>query len=125
MNDRDIAELSQEPRWKLTDFVFLPGSEQMVQVQEISTLEVDQNYTQVTVQSSGKKILVRRTLGFCESRLDPKTFVRANRGCLVNLNYVRTVSAYDGKRLYFVLKDGREIILSRLCSIALRKEFKL
>ena len=120
----NIAQLSQEPQWKETDFVFLPGSEQMVRVREILSLEVDQNYTRVTVESGGV-FLVRRSLKACESRLDPKVFVRANRECLVNLNYVRTVSAYDAKRLLFILMNGREIILSRLCSIALRKEFKI
>jgi two-component system, LytTR family, response regulator len=132
MSERDIDEQLREicleepeTQWKLTDFVFLPGSEQMVQVKEICTLEVDQNYTQVTAQGSSKKFLVRRSLTYCESRLDPKVFVRANRECLVNLNYVRAVSAYDDKRLLFVLNDGREIILSKLCSFALRKQFKL
>jgi two-component system LytT family response regulator len=128
MNDRDdqeIAELLEDAQWKEEDFLFLPGAEQMVQVKEICTLEVDQNYTQVTVQNSSKKILVRRSLTFCESRLDPRVFVRANRECLVNLSCVKSVSAYDGKRLFFILKDGREIVLSRLCSIALRKAFSI
>lgn len=128
MNDRDIAELL-EPKtpWKGTDFVFLSASAlaRLIQVKEISILEVDGNYTQVTVAGGGEKMMVRRSLTACENRLDPKVFVRANRKCLVNLSCVKTVSAHDAKRLLFILMDGRKIVCSRLCSIALRRKFAL
>jgi two-component system, LytTR family, response regulator len=133
-DERDISEqlrqiCGEEPetQWKGSDFVFLPGPGcgRLVQVKEISTLEVDGNYTRVTVQGESNKMLVRRSLKACQSRLDPELFVRANRECLVNLSCVKTVSVHDAKRFYFILRDGREIILSRLCSFAFRSEFSI
>lgn len=135
MNDRDRAEFStelegmweDEPHWKEDDFVFLPGAAcgRLVRVKDIWTLDVEQNYTRVTTKDGNDQILVRRPLIWCETRLDPKIFFRANRECLLNLSYVKTVSPYDAKRLFFILMNGREIVLSRLRTIALRRKFAL
>ena len=65
-------------------------------------------------------IMVRRTLGDCERRLDNSTFFRANRGCIVNLSHVKQPRLLEDERLSFLLNDGKEVVFSRRQSVRFR-----
>ena len=110
------------------DFVYVADTAKgwVVRMSDISTLEARGNYVRVTLDhGDGGKLLIRQSLTACEEKLDGRMFFRANRQWLVNLNYVKSVRALDPKRLAFVLSDGREVPLSRHCTLHLKKTMSL
>ena len=59
--------------------------------------------------------------GDCERRLDSSTFFRASRGCIVNLSHVKQSRLLEDESVLFLLKDGKEVVLSRRQSVLFRK----
>ena len=104
------------------DFVFLSDNVKcwVVRTSEISTLEACGNYTRVNL--SDATALIRRPLRECETRLDPSTFFRTRRDCVVNLGRVKQMRMLDAKRFLFVLLDGREVAMSRKQSLLFRRQ---
>ena len=104
------------------DFIFLSDNVKcwVVRASEISTLEACGNYTRVNL--SDATALIRRPLRECETRLDPSTFFRTRRDCLVNLSRVKQMRMLDAKRFLFVLLDGKEVAMSRKQSLLFRKQ---
>jgi DNA-binding LytR/AlgR family response regulator len=104
------------------DFIFLSDNVRcwVVRVSDISTLEACGNYTRVTL--GGATALIRRPLRECEGRLDPGTFFRTRRDCIVNLSRVKQMRMLDSKRFLFVLFDGKEVPMSRKQSLLFRKQ---
>jgi DNA-binding LytR/AlgR family response regulator len=104
------------------DFVFLSDNVRcwVVRASDISTLEACGNYTRVTL--SGATALIRRPLRECEGRLDPASFFRTRRDCIVNLSRVKQMRMLDSKRFLFVLLDGKEVAMSRKQSLLFRKQ---
>lgn len=84
----------------------LPGAVVRVAFCEIRYLEVQRNY--VTVHGT-EDYTVKKTLNELEKELDG-SFCRAGRSYIVNLHFVRKIT-----RTQVILKDGREIPLSRNC----------
>lgn len=82
----------------------LPGTVIRIALCEIKYLEVQRNY--VTVYGE-EAYTVKKTLNELENELD-ESFVRTGRSYIVNLHFVRKIT-----RSQVVLKDGREIPLSR------------
>ena len=57
--------------------------------------------------------LVGRALSAIEQRLDPKTFFRANRRQIINLDFIKSVDLGTNGRLHVELRDGPEVEISR------------
>jgi hypothetical protein len=103
------------------DFVFVSDNVNcwVVRAADISVLEACGNYTRVYFHDSSA--LIRRPLRECECRLDPSTFFRTRRDCVVNLSRVKQMRMLDAKRFLFVLLDGKEVPMSRKQSLIFRK----
>ncbi len=103
------------------DFVFVSDNVNcwVVRAADISVLEACGNYTRVYFNDSSA--LIRRPLRECECRLDPSTFFRTRRDCVVNLSRVKQMRMLDAKRFLFVLLDGKEVPMSRKQSLIFRK----
>jgi DNA-binding LytR/AlgR family response regulator len=103
------------------DFVFLSDNVNcwVVRVSDISLLEACGNYTRVYFNDA--TALIRRPLRECECKLDPSTFFRTRRDCVVNLSRVKQMRMLDAKRFLFVLLDGKEVPMSRKQSLIFRK----
>ena len=103
------------------DFVLLNDDIKhwIVRIEDISLLEAHRKFTLVHLPDG--KFLVRRCLRDCERRLDSSTFFRASRGCIVNLSHVRQSRFLEDGSLIFILRDGKEVVLSRRKSILFRK----
>ena len=91
----------------------------MVGTGDISLLEAHRKFTLVYLPDG--KFLVRRSLKECERRLDSSTFFRASRGCIVNLSQVKQPRLSNDGNLIFLLKNGKEVVLSRRQTILFRK----
>lgn len=84
----------------------LPGSVTRIALCEIRYLEVRRNY--VTIHGV-EDYTVKKTLNELEEELDG-SFCRTGRSYIVNLHFVKKIT-----RTQVILKDGREIPLSRNC----------
>ena len=110
-NEREASlirpEESTPAMFHRDDFVLLSDDIKfwMVRIQDISLLEARQNFTLVHFPDG--KLLIRRSLGACERRLDSSIFFRASRGCIVNLSQVKQPRLSNDGRLIFLLK-GRK-----------------
>jgi two-component system, LytTR family, response regulator len=90
----------------------------IVRIEDISLLEACWNFTLVHFPDG--KLLSRRSLDHCERRLDNSIFFRASRGCIVNLSHVKQLRLSNDGRLIFVLRDEKEIVLSRRQTVLFR-----
>jgi two-component system LytT family response regulator len=123
--EEEVARGSLAKRFLGEDFILLYDTARnwVVRVGEIIMLEGSGNYTIVHLALG--KISIRKLIGKCEEALDSSLFFRADRSCVVNLNFVRKVAMADAKRFMFVMANGREVIVSKKRSVAFRREKSL
>jgi two-component system LytT family response regulator len=102
------------------DFVLLNDDIKhwIVRIEDISLLEAHQNFT--IAHFPNGKVLIRRSLADCERRLDSSMFFRASRDCIVNLSQVKQSRLSKDRGLIFLLKDGKEVVLSRRQTVLFR-----
>jgi two-component system LytT family response regulator len=102
------------------DFILLTdnGRCRLARIKNIFILEASRNAT--LVHFAEDKLLIRRSLGECERRLDSSIFFRASRDCIVNLSQVKRPYLLKDGGLIFLLKDGREVVFSRRQGVLFR-----
>ncbi|HEY5814032.1 MAG TPA: LytTR family DNA-binding domain-containing protein [Terrimicrobiaceae bacterium] len=106
---------------RLDDFVFMSDQETcwLGRAADICLLEACGSRTRVLMLQG--TVLVRRSLAQCERRLDPSSFFRANRNCIVNLIHVKQTRFLDGSRVLLLLPTNKQIIVSGKENAAFRK----
>jgi two-component system, LytTR family, response regulator len=82
-----------------------------VAVKEISWVEADRNY--VLLHCGKKTHTLRSTLDTLQDTLDPKLFVRINRGTLVRLDAIRELLPWFHGEYKVMLHDNTELRWSR------------
>ncbi len=82
-----------------------------VAVREISWIEADRNY--LIVHCGAKSHTLRGTLESLAGTLDPKAFVRVNRGSLVRLDAIKELVPWFHGEYKVILKDETEMRWSR------------
>ena len=82
-----------------------------VQLSSVRVLEVDGNYTKLYFDD--QKPMIPRTLNYLESRLDPKSFFRANRQQIINLKWVDRIEPWFSGSIKIYMKGGHEVDVSR------------
>ncbi|HKQ72346.1 MAG TPA: LytTR family DNA-binding domain-containing protein [Blastocatellia bacterium] len=83
----------------------------LLRVSEIDWIEAEGNYVRVHI---GKQThFLRETISGLEEQLDPKTFIRTQRGAIVNVNRIRELHVWTRGDYRIVLHDGAELTLSR------------
>lgn len=91
-----------------------------LQVADIESLRSDNKYTAIT--SKGRSFLVRLPIASFETRLDPARFLRVQRGCIVNLDFVESMTPDENSQLVVQLRDGTRITANREVSKMLREQ---
>ena len=91
-----------------------------LQVEAIEYLRSDNKYTALV--SRGRSFLVRVPIASFEQRLDPARFVRVQRACIVNLDFVEAMTPDEQSRLVVKMRDGAHITASREMSKKLREQ---
>lgn len=91
-----------------------------LQVDAIEYLRSDSKYT--ALASRGKTFLVRVAITALEPRLDPARFMRVQRGCIVNLDFVEAMTPDENSRLVVRMRDGTQLTASREMSKKLREQ---
>jgi two-component system LytT family response regulator len=82
-----------------------------VPVKEIAWVEADRNY--LLLHCSKKTHTLRSTLDSLQDTLDPKLFVRINRGTLVRLDAIRELLPWFHGEYKVILQDNTELRWSR------------
>jgi two-component system LytT family response regulator len=87
-------------------------------VSQIECLKSDTKYTAIT--SKGRQWLVRLPIAAFEQRLDAQRFLKVNRSCIVNLDFVEGMTSDDSSQYVVRLRDGSSVTASREVSKQLR-----
>jgi two-component system LytT family response regulator len=74
-------------------------------------VEAAGNYLSIVVGKESH--LIRDTMQNFETRLDPEHFIRIHRSTLVNIDRVRELQPLFGGEYAVLLRDGRQLTLSR------------
>jgi two-component system LytT family response regulator len=82
-----------------------------VPIREISWIEADRNY--LILHCGAKTHTLRGTIESLTGTLDPKVFVRINRGSLVRLDAIRELLPWFHGEYKVILKDSTELRWSR------------
>lgn len=109
---REKAEIAGD-FLKPTDQVFVKDGDRcwFIQLKDVELFEVDGNYTKIYFE--GFKPMIPRTLNYLESRLDPKSFFRANRQQIINLRWIERIEPWFSGSIKIYLKGGQEVDVSR------------
>jgi two-component system LytT family response regulator len=83
---------------------------QLVNTSDIMYLEADSNYT-ILHLSGLKKIVATKTMGDFEKILDQPAFFRIHKSIIININYLKAYSSYQGN--FVELSDGTSLSISR------------
>lgn len=89
-------------------------------VDRIEYFQSDHKYTSIT--SNGKSYLVRLPLSGFEQRLDAQRFLKLHRGCIVNLEFVESITPADNSQLVAQMRSGERFTASREVSRKLREQ---
>jgi two-component system LytT family response regulator len=124
------SKLSVEPERNSTvlrsgDKIFIKDGEKcwFVDIAEIRMFESDGNY--VKVYFDRFRPLILRSLNSLEDRLDPKTFFRANRKFIINMNWISGIENWFNGGLQVALKDGEKVEISRRQAIKFKELMSL
>jgi two-component system, LytTR family, response regulator len=80
-------------------------------LREVSLFVAEGNY--VRLYWGKERPVLGRSLAAVEEKLDAKSFFRANRRQIVNLEFVQSVRVGSGGRLLAKLRDGSDVEISR------------
>ena len=110
---RKKAESEGEEKMTEHDQVFVKDGDKcwFVQLSKVRMFEVDGNYTKIYFDDN--RPMIPRTLNYLESRLDPKTFFRANRQQMINLKWVDRIEPWFSGSIKIYMKGGHEVDVSR------------
>ena len=103
----------EENRMTEEDQVFVKDGEKcwFVQLSHVRLFEVDGNYTKIYFEEN--RPMIPRTLNYLESRLDSKSFFRANRQQIINLKWVDKIEPWFSGSIKIYMKGGHEVDVSR------------
>jgi len=91
----------------------------VLSVEQVDYIEAQDDY--VCIHASGQQYLKAQPLGEFEETLDPRRFVRIHRSYLMNLDRLQRLEPYAKDSRVAVLKDGRELPVSRAGYARLRE----
>jgi two-component system LytT family response regulator len=91
-----------------------------VHVDAIEHLRSDTKYT--AIASKGRSYLVRLPITSFERRLDPARFLKISRSCIVNLDFVESMTPDDSSQFVVQMRDGTRVTASREVSKQLRAD---
>lgn len=100
-------------RFSPDDQVFVKDGDKcwFVKLTDISLFESEGNY--VRVYFDNNKPLILKSLNNLEERLDSKTFFRANRKYIINLNWISSVESWFNGGLLAKLRNDKQVEISR------------
>ncbi|MEY8780646.1 LytR/AlgR family response regulator transcription factor [Allomuricauda sp. XS_ASV26] len=105
--------------------IFIKDGEKVyfIALAEVSLIESMDNYARLYF--GDEKPMIKRSLNQLEKRLDPDIFFRANRGQIINTEYIKEIQPYFNNKLRLVLTTGEIVDLSSRQSVSFKKRNSL
>ena len=121
----ETADMTRRSRLTLDDQIFIKDGERcwFVSLSEVSRFQSEGNYVRVYFQNH--KPMILRSLNNLETTLDPRSFFRANRKYIINLQWIDKVESWFNGGLMVTLKDGTELEISRRQAAKFRESMSL
>lgn len=91
-----------------------------LQVEQIEYMRSDTKYTAVSCK--GRQFLVRLPITSFAPRLDPVRFLKLQRSCIVNMDFVESMTPDENSQLVIQMRDGTRFTASRDVSKRLREQ---
>jgi two-component system LytT family response regulator len=109
----NAAPAPSRERLAAEDKVFVREGDRcwFVPVRQIRLLESEGSYTRIHFESAQPQLF--RSLSAMEERLDPKSFFRANRSQIINLDWIDRIEPWFSGGLMVHLKGGAKVEVSR------------
>jgi two-component system LytT family response regulator len=116
-----LSAAAREPGQYAERIVVKDGTRvQIIPVAKLDYAEAQDDY--VSLASGGKKFLKQQTISSLEASLNPGSFVRVHRSCIVNLERVTRLEPYGKDTHVVILSDGARLPVSR-AGLTRLKEF--
>lgn len=106
-----LNEVKAEPQYLKRIPVKSTHGTNLVLTEEIDWIASAGHYVELHVGSETH--LIREKLSLIETRLDPKNFMRIHRSTIVNLDRIKSLHPLFNGDHIIILKNGRELNLSR------------
>lgn len=106
-----LVELKAPPAY--LDRLVIKTNERVfvLKTDEIDWIEAEGNY--VRVHFGKQSSLIRETLSYLASQLDPRKFPRIHRSRMVNLDRIQELQAWSHRDYRIILRNGTQLTLSR------------
>jgi len=111
VKDQLQHELRETPKYLTRLFVKSNGRMFILKVDEIDWIGAEGNY--ISAQAGTECYLVRESISNIEQQLDPAKFLRIHRSTIVNIERIRELQPWFHGEYRIILKDGKELMLSR------------
>lgn len=105
---KDAGEVSRVP---VKDIIWIDAAGDYMCVHTCSNVAITQGGTQQGIQQSTH--ILRKTMKQLEAHLDPKIFIRNHRSTIVNKGYIQKFCSQVNGEYLLVLKNGKELKVSR------------
>ncbi len=91
----------------------------IISVHDIHFIEADDDFVKVTTTDGA--FLKNKTMSFYEQTLDPQQFVRVHRSYIVQINQITKIEPYQKESHLAILRDGKQIPVSKTGYIKLKE----
>jgi two-component system LytT family response regulator len=107
------------------DQVFVKDGERcwFVKLSDVKLFESEGNYVRLYFGTS--KPLILRSLNYLDERLNNKTFFRASRKHIINLQWVENIESWFNGGLLVKLRGGEQVEISRRQAVKLKEMMSL
>jgi two-component system, LytTR family, response regulator len=91
----------------------------IIPVHDIHFIQADDDF--VKIHTAEGAFLKNKTMGFYEQTLDPQFFVRVHRSYIVQVNQITKIEPYQKESHLAILRDGRQIPVSKTGYVRLKE----
>ncbi len=92
---------------------------QIIPAEEVLWIEAADDYVEIYTKNS--KYLKQKPLSFFESALDPDSFIRVHRSTIVAISEISKLEPYSKDSYVVILKNGKEVNVSKTGMSALKE----
>lgn len=106
-----LESTSLSPQQRQRVVVKTGGKIKIIPVNDIHFLEAADDYVKIQTKEGG--FLKKRTMAHFENILDGQQYVRTHRSYIVNIQHITRIDPYEKENFLAILKDGKQIPVSK------------
>lgn len=114
-----LEEVSRNPLQQNRVVVKTGTKVKIIPLHEIHYFEADDDY--VKVVTGDGQFLKNKTMQYYESTLDPHQFVRVHRSYIIHINQITRIDPYQKESHLAILRDGKQIPVSKTGYVKLKE----